>query len=632
MTNPGEIPRTRSSLDLASMVRCLGSPVGSGIGSTPTPSAQAGYGDGAGPRSDGFRSSMKVKARNALSKMFSSPSSARAGSSSSTSGQGSVHSGMPRKGSARHLGSLSSSNLASSFASGAPSSRIDVSTSLVSTTSTDAGRLSFSNQAGRTLPSRSSSHRTLAGSARDVPPLPENEPAWAPPLSSAMVTRSGPGPQLLKSISPERRATEPHSQLSPLEIEARSPSARHPLPDFHASTSPRRRSMSVSDAVGGEGSGRSWEYDVEGLLDGIIGSRSPVLTRKPGDRNAVSTSSSPRHPGQSVFQQQLIPGVEGTLTTTITAGKGKAARSIVGSTQRVLQPLPLSTPVVNVPLGPYRPSVSSVRSYIDLDTRRPSVASVTSERITPHLNDNRSDSPRSAASQSTQSLADGLTLSNFTSSYTAEAPSGTHLVSTIGSLPSIPTSPSGPLSGLVDSSYVIAAGTTVHPGSSRVAQAAADSNIDLSEDLDDGSPAMVDRSSPRFQGKTIRLVPASPSPQLPPLPNSSPMPTPSRFLLRRTASDDQPSVPSVPNWSTTTSRPLIDQLDNAGLGISAAPPSKSVALGEEIDLRTIEEEAADIVKRILAEDVTLKWVAENRVAEFLGGRSVSPEGPLIALF
>jgi hypothetical protein len=369
--------------------------------------------------------------------------------------------------------------------------------------------------------------------------------------------------------------------------------------------------MSVSDVVGGEGSGRSWEYDVEGLLDGIIGGKSAVSPRRNVGRNAVSTSSSPRQPGLSAFQQQPLRGSEGTLTTTITAGRGKAARSIVGNAQRVASPPPLSAPVVDIPLDPHRPSVSSVRSYIDLDTqRRPSTASVASERSTPRPEDRRSDSPLSSTSHSTRSLADGLACPGSSGSTATEGLSISNPAATFGTLPVTSASPAGQSVGLARSPYV-------------AALAATGPSIDLSEDLDD-EPSPDDGSgSPRFRGQTIRLVVASPSPQLPPLPNTSPMPTPSRFLMRRSGSGDQPPASSIPARTTATARPLIDQLDGAGLGISATELSEPVVLGEEINLMTAEEEAADVVKRILAGDESLKWVAENRVAEFLGGRSVN---------
>lgn len=377
--------------------------------------------------------------------------------------------------------------------------------------------------------------------------------------------------------------------------------------------------MSVSDVIGGEGLGRSWEYDVEGLLDGIIGGKSPASPRRNLGRNAVSTSSSPRQPGQSVFQRQPLLGGERTLTTTITAGKGKSARSIVGSAQRVVSPAPPLAPEVDVPLNVHRPSVSSVRSYIDLDIqRRPSVASVASERSTPRPDNRRSVSPLSSASQSTRSLADGLTYPGSSDSHTIQGPPGGHLASAVGTLSTILASPSGQSFGYASSPFAVST------DSSRIAPATSTTvlTVDLSEDLNDGPPVDDGRDSSRFRGQTIRFVPASPSPQLPPLPNSSPMPTPSRFLLRRSGSGDQPPVSSVPERSTATSRPLIDQLDNAGLGISAAEPSGPVVLGEEINLMTTEDEAADIVNRILAGDDSLKWLAENRVAEFLGSRSV----------
>lgn len=137
-------------------------------------------------------------------------------------------------------------------------------------------------------------------------------------------------------------------------------------------------------------------------------------------------------------------------------------------------------------------------------------------------------------------------------------------------------------------------------------------NLASDDDEDNGSSVP---SAAYPQRQTIRLVPASPSPRLPPLPNSSPMTTPSKFILRRNSSSSGgPDRPPTP-----TRRTLADKFD-VGLGIAEPVPQGEVRLGKEINLMDTEEEARDLVRRIREEDDTLKWVNQNRVAEFLGGR------------
>lgn len=93
------------------------------------------------------------------------------------------------------------------------------------------------------------------------------------------------------------------------------------------------------------------------------------------------------------------------------------------------------------------------------------------------------------------------------------------------------------------------------------------------------------------------------------------MTTPSKFILRRNSSSSGgPDRPPTP-----TRRTLADKFD-VGLGIAEPVPQGEVRLGKEINLMDTEEEARDLVRRIREDDDTLKWVNQNRVAEFLGGR------------
>lgn len=370
-----------------------------------------------------------------------------------------------------------------------------------------------------------------------------------------------PPPAQTPRITPERSTTAPPGRTQEQTL-PRTESTKST--NLEAVGLSRQRSLSFGALSTG------WENDLEGLLDGIRdGSRK--MPPSPGKKRSMTATSIEWESSASrASRLELAPSLPNPIITsrsprerekTLPASHGSSSSIGELASPRRASASQGSSPTLSYDPYSFRPGSTSAASIPPVPGSSLFSRAIPSSSVYPPLGSPRSFSDRSPSSTT-------ATLQCPSNSTTPHAPSSYRSSKrTVSPRLDLPTPPP-----------VVASGELIP-------------------------------TDHQFIHQSIRLVPSSPSvhdPSFRDSPNTG-----------ASMSDASPSASSTPPAF------LRQDDDILGLGIANMEGTSSQG-GDHVDEEVVpdqtdEEKGKDACRRILEGDQTFKWIAEERVAEFIGG-------------